>query len=296
MIDNSVFKTKKFLQFDKYILRNLSMSGKEKLRLYHSRSEDTVKSYVKVIKKFVNYSAGEPFPATETSVRQFVNSLSIEDDKTTLTLLKPSFVFAQKCRNDPLISFNTSDLILEGVFREMGNNFQKPIPQINEVREIDVRKFLLRALYGPSLREPYNDKLSEFRTGLRCLTSLFCLSRCADYQHLKKEDIYIDKDYVIIYWRKRKNNQRAERQMSMIPRLKDHPLDPRKAFKHWFSSTRLCNNQFLNAKLSKSGKAIGDKGISRSTCYADNKKICAFLRLVPISEKFCKSLGTRYII
>ena len=92
MIDNSVFKTKKFLQFDKYILRNLSMSGKEKLRLYHSRSEDTVKSYVKVIKKFVNYSAGEPFPVTETSVRQFVNSLSIEDDKTTLTLLKPSFV------------------------------------------------------------------------------------------------------------------------------------------------------------------------------------------------------------
>ena len=292
IIDKNVYKSKKFLQFEKYILRGLQMPDKEKMRLFHSRAEDTIHSYTKVIKEYVKFSEDEPFPATELSVRHFINSLSVEEDRTTLKLVKSSFVFAQKCRSDPMISFNTSDLILEGILREIGNNFKKPI-RINQVRDIDVRKFLLRALYGASMREPYNEKLSEFRTGLRCLTSLFCLSRCADYQYLKKEDILIERDCVIISWRKRKNNQRAERQTSLLPCLMDHPLDPRKAFKHWFKVTKLKDDQFLNAKLSRTGKAVGDKGISRSTCYADNKKICSFLRLPSILEKFCKSLGTR---
>ena len=154
------------------------------------------------------------FPATERSVRSFIDSLDILEDRTTLNLLKPSFVFAQKCRNDPLISFNSSDLILEGIFREIGNNFPKKFA-ISEVKELDVRKFLLRALYGPRMRKPYNPQLSEFRTGLRCLTSLFCLSRCADYMLLKKEDLIFEGSSVVIVWRKRKNNQRAVRQTSL---------------------------------------------------------------------------------
>ena len=180
-IHSEVFSTKPYRQFKKYVLRRMDLSSKESLRLFHSRSQGTVESYTKVIKKYVLYSKDEnkpAFPATERSVRSFINSLDILEDKTTLNLLKPSFVFAQKCRDDPLISFNSSDLILEGIFREIGNNFPKKF-NVSEVKEIDIRKFLLRALYGPRMREPYNPKLSEFRTGLRCLTSLFCLSRCA---------------------------------------------------------------------------------------------------------------------
>ena len=52
-------------------------------------------------------------------------------------------------------------------------------------------------------------------------------------------------------------------------------------------------SQFVNAKIDKNGKAIGEAGISRSTCYGDNKKLCNELKLSKISEKMCKSLGTR---
>ena len=216
----------------------------------------------------------------------------ILEDRTTLNLLKPSFIFAQKCRDDPLISFNSSDLILEGIFRELGNNFPKKF-DMKEVKEIDIRKFLLRALYGPRMRKPYNTKLSEFRTGLRCLTSLFCLSRCADYMLLKKEDLIFEESAVVIVWRKRKNNQRAARQTSLVPELEDHPLDLVSAFRHWISAVKLKDGQCVNTKLNRSGVAIGIDSISRSTCYQDNKKICSSLKLAAISEKLCKSLGTR---
>ena len=294
-IHSEVFSTKPYRQFKKYVLRRLDLSSKESLRLFHSRSQGTVESYTKVIKKYVLYSKDEnkqAFPATERSVRSFINSLDILEDKTTLNLLKPSFVFAQKCRDDPLISFNSSDLILEGIFREIGNNFPKKF-NVSEVKEIDIRKFLLRALYGPRMREPYNPKLSEFRTGLRCLTSLFCLSRCADYMLLKKEDLIFEDSAVLIVWRKRKNNQRASRQTSLVPELEDHPLDLVSAFRHWISVVKLKDGQCINAKLGRNGAAIGTEGISRSTCYQDNKKICSSLRLSTISEKLCKSLGTR---
>ena len=233
-VHSDVFSSKPYRQFKKYILRRLDLSSRETVRLFHSRAQSTVESYTKVIKKYVRHSKEErkpAFPATERSVRSFIDSLDILEDRTTLNLLKPSFIFAQKCRDDPLISFNSSDLILEGIFRELGNNFPKKF-DMKEVKEIDIRKFLLRALYGPRMRKPYNTKLSEFRTGLRCLTSLFCLSRCADYMLLKKEDLIFEESAVVIVWRKRKNNQRAARQTSLVPELEDHPLDLVSAFRH----------------------------------------------------------------
>ena len=292
---SDVYKTKPYRQFVKYVLRHLDLPRKESLRMYHSRSQGTVISYTKVIKKYVRFSKKERktvYPATERSVRNFIDSLDIEKDRTTLNLLKPSFVFAQKCRNDPLISFNSTDLILEGIFREIGNNFPRKL-DANKVEELDVRKFLLRALYGPKMRKPYNTKLSELRTGLRCLTSLYCLSRCADYMLLKKEDLIFEESAVVIVWRRRKNNQRASRQTSLVPELEEHPLDLVSAFRHWLSVIKLKEGQSLNAKLNKSGRALGVESISRSTCYQDNKKICSSLKLSPISEKLCKSLGTR---
>ena len=294
-VHSDVFSSKPYRQFKKYILRRLDLSSRETVRLFHSRAQSTVESYTKVIKKYVRHSKEErkpAFPATERSVRSFIDSLDILEDRTTLNLLKPSFIFAQKCRDDPLISFNSSDLILEGIFRELGNNFPKKF-DMKEVKEIDIRKFLLRALYGPRMRKPYNTKLSEFRTGLRCLTSLFCLSRCADYMLLKKEDLIFEESAVVIVWRKRKNNQRADRQTSLVPELEDHPLDLVSAFRHWISAVKLKDGQCVNTKLNRSGVAIGIDSISRSTCYQDNKKICSSLKLAAISEKLCKSLGTR---
>ena len=294
-VHSDVFSSKPYRQFKKYILRRLDLSSRETVRLFHSRAQSTVESYTKVIKKYVRHSKEErkpAFPATERSVRSFIDSLDILEDRSTLNLLKPSFIFAQKCRNDPLISFNSSDLILEGIFRELGNNFPKKF-DMKEVKEIDIRKFLLRALYGPRMRKPYNTKLSEFRTGLRCLTSLFCLSRCADYMLLKKEDLIFEESAVVIVWRKRKNNQRAARQTSLVPELEDHPLDLVSAFRHWISAVKLKDGQCVNTKLNRSGVAIGIDSISRSTCYQDNKKICSSLKLAAISEKLCKSLGTR---
>ena len=294
-VHSDVFSSKPYRQFKKYILRRLDLSSRETVRLFHSRAQSTVESYTKVIKKYVRHSKEErkpAFPATERSVRSFIDSLDILEDRTTLNLLKPSFIFAQKCRDDPLISFNSSDLILEGIFRELGNNFPKKL-DMKEVKEIDIRKFLLRALYGPRMRKPYNTKLSEFRTGLRCLTSLFCLSRCADYMLLKKEDLIFEESAVVIVWRKRKNNQRAARQTSLVPELEDHPLDLVSAFRHWISAVKLKDGQCVNTKLNRSGVAIGIDSISRSTCYQDNKKICSSLKLAAISEKLCKSLGTR---
>ena len=294
-IHSDVFNSKPYRQFNKYVLMPMDLSSRESKRLFHSWSQSTVESYTKVIEKYVLYSKEErksAFPATERSVRAFIDSLNILEDRTKLNLLKPSFVFAQKCRDDPLISFNSSDLILEGIFREIGNNFPKKL-NICEVKELDIRKFLLRALYGPRMRKPYNPKLSEFRTGLRCLTSLYCLSRCADYMLLKKEDLIFEDSSVVIVWRKRKNNQRASRQTSLVPELENHPLDLVSAFRHWISVVKLKDGQSLNAKLTKSGAVNGTDSISRSTCYQDNKKICSSLKLSPISEKLCKSLGTR---
>ena len=141
-INKEVLNTKKFKQFDKYVLRGMKLSDREKMRLYHSRAEDTIVSYTKVVKQYVLESRDPVYPVTEKSVRKFIDTLDVEEDRTTLKLLKPSLIFTQKCRSDPNISFNTADLVLEGILRELGNNFPNQVKH-EEIKEVHVRKFLL---------------------------------------------------------------------------------------------------------------------------------------------------------
>ena len=288
-------KTKTFRRFDKYVCKDLDMSSKEKMRVFHGRAESTVKSYVNVIKKYVQFSESaniSPFPVSETSVRKFIDGLDLEQDRSMFRVIKPSLVYCKNVRGDPDISFNTTDLVLEGLLREVGNNFKKK-PSLETRTELDVRKFLLRCLYGPSMFQPYNENMLEFRTGVRNLTCLFTLGRCGDYMGLKREDVILENGTVIIAWNKRKNNQRGERQLSIVPKLEDHPLDLYDAMQHYFEVTQMKSDQFLNCRISSRGKAVGSKGISRSYCYSDNNKICSQLKLPKISEKICKSMGTR---
>ena len=79
-VEKNVYKCKPFRRFERYICRGLEISSKEKLRLFHSRAEATVKAYSKVIKKYVRFSKSEdisPFPITEMSVRQFIDTLDL---------------------------------------------------------------------------------------------------------------------------------------------------------------------------------------------------------------------------
>ena len=225
-LHKKVFNCTAYVLFEKYILRDVEYSSKEKIRLYHSRSPDTVKIYSKVMKRYVKFSrktSNEPYPVTELSVRKFIDSLDIEKDRGQVSIMKPAFTFAQKVRGDAPISFTATDFIIEGLLREIGANFPKKT-RANEVKELDVRIFLLFCLYGKSFCKPYNSKLSEFRAGVRCLVSLFCLSRGGDYMKLKKEDISIEKNQAVICWRERKNNQKGKAQVSILPRIKNHPV------------------------------------------------------------------------
>ena len=295
LLHKKVFNCTAYVLFEKYILRDVEYSSKEKIRLYHSRSPDTVKVYSKVMKRYVKFSrktSNEPYPVTELSVRKFIDSLDIEKDRSQVSIIKPAFTFTQKVRGDPPISFTATDFIIEGLLREIGANFPKKF-RSNEVKELDVQKFLLFCLYGKSFCKPYNSKLSKFRAGIRCLVSLFCLSRGGDYMKLKKEDITIEKNQAVICWRERKNNQKGKAQVSILPRIKNHPLCPVKALKHWFKVTNMKDNQFVNCKLSSRGKVMGKIGISRSTCYKDMRLVSNHLKLPMITEKICKSLGTR---
>ena len=81
--------------------------------------------------------------------------------------------------------------------------------------------------------------------------------------------------------------------LSLVPKLHDHPLDLYEALKHYFEFTKMKHDQMLNTRLSSKGKAVSNVGISRSNCYGDNNKICRQLKLPRISEKMCKSIGTR---
>ena len=291
-------KSKAFKRFKKYVLRGKKYPKKEQLRYFFSRAEGTVKVYTKIIRGYVKYmhrkERAEAFPITETSLRRYINTLSTEKDRTKFSSMKAAIIFAKKCRNEPEISFSSTDLILEGVLREAGAQFRPPI-KTDKVNELNVRKFLLRCLYGKTFRRPYNSVLSEFRTGLRCLTSLHTLSRCEDYRELKRSDIKFENGNVLIFWRKRKNNQRSKFQQSLVPQLPDHPLCLYDAFRNFFAKTQLTDDQFVNCKLSKYGRPIGNERITRQSCYQDIYRICKELKIDPITEKMCKSLGTRYI-
>ena len=294
-VDKNAYKSKTFKRFNRYVCRGLEITSIEKLRLFHGCAEGTVKAYCNVIKKYVKFSKAEDFPTfpvTEVSIRKFIDSLDLQKHRGMFSLIKPSLIYCKNVRGDPDISFNTTDLVLEGLLREIGNNFRKkPAPHVSS--ELDVRKFLLRSLYGPRMCSPYNTNMTEFRTGIRNLTCLFTLGRCADYMLLTKQDIQLKDDMVIVSWNKRKNNQRGDRQLSIIPALFEHPLDLYAAFKYYFEVTQMKEDQMVNSRLSRKGKAIGKVGIARSNCYSDNNKICRELKLSKISEKMCKSLGTR---
>ena len=291
-------KSKAFKSFKKYILRGKQYSKRQKLRLFFSRAEGTVKAYTKIVKGYVKYmhrkEHAEAFPITETSLRRYIDTLSTEKDRTKFTMMKAAIIFAKKCRDEPEITFSTTDLTLEGVLREAGAQFRPPIKTDN-VNELNIRKFILRCLYGKNFRQPYNENLAEFRTGLRCLTSLHTLSRCEDYRELKRSDIKFDNGNVLIFWRKRKNNQRSKFQQSLVPQLPNHPLCLYNAFLNFFEKTQLNDDQFINCKLKGNGRPNGNGRISRQSCYQDINKICKELKIDPITEKMCKSLGTRYI-
>ena len=291
-------KSKAFKRFRRYVLRGKNYSSEDQLRYFFSKAEGTVKVYTKVIRGYVKYmkkkERADAFPITETSLRRYISNLKLKKDRTKFPSLKAAIIFAKRCRNEPEISFSSTDLVLEGVLREAGALFRPPI-KTNHVTDLNVRKFLLRCLYGKTFKWPYNNIMSEFRTGLRCLTSLHCLSRCEDYRELRRSDVKFENGNVLIFWRKRKNNQRSTFQQSLVPKLPNHPLCLYDAFYNYFAKTQLAENQFLNCKFSKAGKPVGEEGISRPSCYQDINRICNELKIDSVTEKMCKSLGTRYI-
>ena len=132
---------------------------------WHSRAEATVKQYTGVIKDYVNYTRKkertDPFPVTEISLRRYIDSLDLKKDRSKFPLIKPAMVFVRRIRYDPEISFNSTDLILEGLIREVGAKFRKKY-KTDGVNELNIRKLILRGLYGESFREPYNENLFEF--------------------------------------------------------------------------------------------------------------------------------------
>ena len=292
-------KSKAFKSFKKYVLRGKRFSKRQKLRLFFSKAEGTIKAYTKIIRGYVKYmhrkEHAEAYPITETSLRRYIDTLSIKKDRTKFPMMKPAIIFAKKCWNEPEITFSTSDLTIEGALREAGARFRPPI-KTNNINELNIRKFILRCLYGKSFKQPYNENLAELRTGLRCLTSLHTLSRCEDYRVLKKSDIKFENGDVLIFWRKRKNNQRSKLQQSLVPSLPDHPLCLYNAFYHFFEKTQLTEDQFINCKLKRNGRPNGNERISRATCYQDINKICNELKIDRIKEKMCKALGTRYTL
>ena len=292
-------KTRAFAKFKKYFLKGKNFSEETKMRCFFSKAQGTIVAYTRIIKSYAKYmkhkERSDPFPITETSLRRYIDKLDVEEDRGKFSLIKPAVMFVKKLCNEPDMSFNSTDLILEGLLREAGA-LCRPNVKPSHINELNVRKVILRCLYGKTFKAPYNKNLAEFRTGLRCLTSLFCLSRSADFRELKKGDIEFEHNNVLIHWRKRKNNQRSKMQQSLVPRLPDHPLCLFNAFDHFIKKTQLADDQLINCKLSKNGNPYGDSGISAATCYNNVKKICAELNIDRITEKMCKAVGTRYII
>ena len=161
-------KSKAFKSFKKYFLRGKRFSKQQKLRLFFSRAEGTIKIYTKIIRSYVKYmhhkEHAEAFPITETLLRRYIDTLDVKEDRSKFALIKPAIIFAKKCQNEPEITFSTTNLTLKGVLREAGALFRPPI-KTNNINELNIRKFILRCLCGRSFREPYNENLAEFRTG-----------------------------------------------------------------------------------------------------------------------------------
>ena len=128
-------KSKTFKRFKRYVLRGKKYPKEEQLRYFFSKAEGTIKVYTRIIRGYVKYmhrkERADAFPITETSLRRYINKLSSKKDRTKFASLKAAIIFAKKCRNEPEISFSSTDLILEGVLREAGALFRPPIKTDN---------------------------------------------------------------------------------------------------------------------------------------------------------------------
>ena len=138
-----------FKQFDKYMLRRKGYRKERKLRLYHSRAQGTIRAYTAVVKDYVTYMHEEenanPFPVTESSLRRYIDSLDLYEERAKFVNIKPAMMFVRKARSDPEFSFNSTDLILEGLLREVGARCKKEYKP-DRTNELNIRKFIRRGL------------------------------------------------------------------------------------------------------------------------------------------------------
>ena len=145
-------KSKAFKSFKKYILRGKRFSKWQKLRLFFSKAEGTIKAYTKIIRGYVKYmhrkEHAEAYPITDT---RYIDSLSTKRNRTKFPMMKPAIILAKECRNEKKITFSTFNLTLEGALREAGTRFRPPI-KTNDINELNIRKFILRCLYGKSFK------------------------------------------------------------------------------------------------------------------------------------------------
>ena len=128
-------KSLAFKRFKKYFLKGKRYSEEDKIRYFFSKAEGTVVIHTKIIKGYVKYmhrkEKKDAYPISETSLRRYIDSLDIEKDRGTFPNLKSAVIFAKNLRNEPEISFSSTDLILEGLLREIGARFRPKIKPDN---------------------------------------------------------------------------------------------------------------------------------------------------------------------
>ena len=73
-------KSRTYRNFRKYILKGLGISKRQRLRLYFSKAEGTIKAYTKIIEGYVKYmhrkERADAYPITDTSLARYIDSLS----------------------------------------------------------------------------------------------------------------------------------------------------------------------------------------------------------------------------
>ena len=95
-------KSKAYKSFKKYVLRGKRFSKRQRLRLFFSKAEGTIKAYTKIIKGYVKYmhrkEHAEAYPITETSLRRYIDTLSTRKDRTKFPMIKPAIIFGMSKR------------------------------------------------------------------------------------------------------------------------------------------------------------------------------------------------------
>ena len=65
-------KSRTYKSFKKYILRGKRITKRQRLRLYFSKAEGTIKAYTKIVKGYVKYmhhkEHADAYPITDTSL------------------------------------------------------------------------------------------------------------------------------------------------------------------------------------------------------------------------------------